>query len=161
MIMKYLKLLVIVLALLVSKVATAQYFTNGDVKAHDFEGVTVDGRPYHLMDSQAEKILVCFWSVDCDDCHAFLKKLRCRVNLKRDYELVTFALAESEEEVQREVKKLKLPGWHFFDARGWDGQAFLEYDINSTPTIVLIDKNKKIVGEAYDWKEFKKLKDKI
>ena len=156
--MKYIRLFVLFFAMLSVGSASAQYFTNGNVKAHDFEGVTIDGRPYHLFDSQAERILICFWSVDCDECHAFLKKLRCRVNLKRDYELVTFALAETQEDVQREVKKLKLPGWHFFDDGGWDGQMFLEYDIDITPTIILIDKNKNVVGEAYDWEGFRELR---
>ena len=155
--MKYIRLLFFVMAALSVRLASAQYFTNGEVKAHDFEGVTIDGRPYHLYESSAERILICFWSADCDDCHAFLKKLRCRVNLKRDYELVTFALADSKEEVQREVKKLKLPGWHFYDDGGWDGQVFLDYDINTAPTVVLIDKNKNIVGEAYDWQDLKGL----
>ena len=136
----------------------AQFLHQPGDKALDFEGVTVDGRAYHLYDSQAERIIVCFWSVDCDYCHDFLKKLRRRTDLKNDYELVTFALAESQADVQEEVKKLRLPGWHFYDEAGWDGQAFLDYDVTITPTIILIDKDKNVFGEAYDWDEFKELK---
>lgn len=158
MTMKYIRLFVLFFAMLSVSSASAQYFTNGDVKAHDFEGVTIDGRPYHLFDSQAERILICFWSADCDECHAFLKKLRCWIKRHHDFELVTFALAETQEDVEREVKKLKLLGWHFFDDGGWDGQMFLEYDINMTPTIVLIDKDKNVVGEAYDWEGFRELR---
>lgn len=135
----------------------AQYLYNPGEKAHDFEGTTIDGRTYHLFESPAERIILCFWSVDCDHCHDFLKKLRRRIDLKHGYELVTFALADSIEDVQREVKKLKLPGWHFFDDGGWNGQMFLEYDINTAPTVVLIDKDKNMVGEAYDWDEFRAL----
>ena len=158
MIMKPKRLLTLFLMLFFAKALPAQYLNSAEVKAHEFEGVTIDGRPYRLYDSQAERIIVCFWSVDCDYCHDFLKKLRRRTDLKNDYELVTFALAETQEEVQEEVKKLRLPSWHFFDEAGWEGQAFLDYDVTITPTILLIDKNKNVFGEAYDWDEFKELK---
>ena len=156
--MKHKRILTLFLMLLVVKVLPAQYLNSVEVKAHDYEGVTVDGQPYRLFDSQAERIIVCFWSVDCDYCHDFLKKLRRRTDLKHDYELVTFALAENQADVQKEVKKLRLPGRHFYDEAGWDGQAFLDYDVTITPTIILIDKDKNVFGEAYDWDEFKELK---
>ena len=154
------KTLLVLLMMLAAQTAPAQYLHQPGDKAVDFEGVTVDGREYHLYESQAEWIVVCFWSVDCDYCHEFLKKLRRHTCLKHDYELVTFALGESQEAVQKEVKKLRLPGWHFYDTQGWDSQPFLEYDVNITPTIVLVDKEKNMVGEAYDWDEFKELMNK-
>ena len=158
--MRYLRILLVLPMLLLTHTLSAQFQYDKAVKAHDFEGVTIDGRPYHLFESPAERILICFWSVDCDYCHEFLKKLRRHTCLKHDYELVTFALGESQEAVQKEVKKLRLPGWHFYDTQGWDSQPFLEYDVNITPTIVLVDKEKNMVGEAYDWDEFKELMNK-
>lgn len=143
-----------------SMVATAQFIPAAKEKAHDFEGVTVDGRPYHLYDSQAERIIICFWSADCDECHHFLKSLRKHVDLKHDYELVTFALADSAKEVRKKTRRMRLKGWHFYDPAGWDSQPFLEYEVNITPTAILIDKEKNIVGEAYDWEELEALREK-
>jgi thioredoxin-related protein len=147
-----------VFLMLFANALPAQYLNDTLVKAHDFEGVTIDGRPYHLYESQAERIILCFWSVDCDYCHDFLKQLRRHVDLKNEYELVTFALADNPRQVQRQVKRRRLTGWHFFDPNGWDGQAFLDYDVCITPTIVLIDKDKNVIGEAYDWEEFEALR---
>ena len=135
----------------------AQYMHQAGDKARDFEGVTVDGRPYHLFDSQAEHIIVCFWSVDCDHCHDFLQSLRSHVDLINDYELVTFALADNPRQVRKKTRRMRLHGWHFFDEGGWDSQPFLDYDVVATPTVVLIDKDKNIVGEAFDWEEFEGL----
>ena len=151
--MKQIRLLFLFMALLMAKAMPAQFLNSTEVKAYDFEGVTIDGKAYHLYDSQAERILVCFWSVDCEYCHYFLKKLRRNTNLKKDFEFVTFALAESQDDVRKEVKKLRLPGLHFYDEAGWDAQPFLDYDVNTTPTVILIDKDKNVVGEAYDWEE--------
>lgn len=144
--------------LLVSTGLSAQFVYDKALKAPDFKGVTVDGRPYRLHESQAERIVVCFWSVDCGYCHDFLKELRRHVDLKNEVELVTFALADSPRQVRRKTCWMRLPGWHFYDAAGWDSAPFIDYDVTSTPTIVLIDKDKSIVGIAYDWDEFEELR---
>lgn len=155
--MKYKGILGLLLLTLASLTVRAQYLHQPGDKAPDFEGVTVDGTPYHLLESQAEKIIVCFWSVDCDYCHDFLRSFRrhrCRL---KDYELVTFVLADDPDQVRKEVKKLRLKGLHFFDPAGWDSAPFLDYHVNITPTVVLIDHDKNIVGEAFDWEEFDNL----
>lgn len=139
----------------------AQYLHQPGEKAHDFEGVTVDGRAYHLYDSQADCIIVCFWAVDCDYCHDFLKALRRHVDLKNDCELVTFALADSPRQVRKKARRMRLTGWHFYDEARWDSQPFLDYDVTMTPTVILIDKDKNIIGEAFDWEEFDELRKNI
>lgn len=125
------------------------------VKAPDFEGVDLDGNPYRLYDSQAEHTIVCFWSVDCEYCHDFLKAIRRNLDLRKDYELVTFALADSPEEVRAELKRMRLPGRHFYDEQRWDGKAFLDYHVSSTPMVLLLDADKVIVAKPYDWEAMK------
>ena len=124
-------------------------------KAPDFEGVTIDGKSYCLFDSQASHIIIVFWSTDCEYCHDFLVQIRKHLDLKSDFELVTFALADDAEEVNKAVKKMRLPGYHFYDDLRWDSKAFLGYHITSTPTVFVLDENKTIVCKPYDWHELK------
>lgn len=124
-------------------------------KAPDFEGVTINGEPYSIYGSQAKKTLVVFWSTDCEYCHDFLVQIRKHLNLKSEYELVTFALAESQEEVAAYVKKMRLRGYHFYDALRWEGKAFLDYHITSTPTVFVLDEDKTIICKPYDWNELR------
>lgn len=124
-------------------------------KAPDFIGVTIDGNAYQLYGSQALHTIVVFWSTDCEYCHDFLVQIRKHLDLESEYELVTFALAESEEEVGKAVKKMRLPGYHFYDALRWDNKAFLDYHVTSTPTVFVLDENKTIVCKPYDWKDLK------
>ena len=124
-------------------------------KAPDVMGVTINGLDYQLYDSKAEWIIVVFWSTDCEYCHDFMVQIRKHLNLKTDYELVTFALAENQAEVEDAVKKMKLPGYHFYDDLRWEGKAFLDYHITSTPTVFVLDENKTIVCKPYDWNELK------
>lgn len=123
------------------------------VKAPDFKGVTIDGRPYRLFESEAKQILVVFWSTDCEYCHDFMTEIRKHLNLKSDYELVTFALADNQEEVTVAVKKMRLFGYHFYDDQRWESKAFLDYHITATPTVFLLDEEKNIVCKPYDWLE--------
>ena len=122
-------------------------------KVPDFSGVAIDGRLYHLYDSKAERIIVVFWSTDCEYCHDFLVQIRKHLDLKSDFELVTFALAEDKNNVTNTVKKMRLPGYHFYDDLRWEGKAFLDFHVTSTPTVFLVDAEKTIVCKPYDWDE--------
>ena len=124
-------------------------------QAPDFNGVTIDGDSYRLYDSKAKNIIVVFWSTDCEYCHDFLKAIRKHLNLKSDYELVTFSLADSQEEVTEAVKDLRLRGYHFYDPMRWESRSFLDYHVTSTPTVFVLDENKMIVCKPYDWKDLK------
>lgn len=124
-------------------------------KAPDYSGVTIDGKSFHLYGSQAKYSIVVFWSTDCEYCHDFLVQIRKNLDLKSDFELVTFALAENLDEVKKTVKKMRLPGFHFYDELRWEGKAFLDYHVSSTPTVFVLDKDKMIVCKPYDWKELK------
>jgi peroxiredoxin len=124
-------------------------------KAPDFSGITIDGKPYHLYDSEAKNIIVFFWSADCEYCHDFLTDIRKKLDLKSDYELVTFALADDVDEVQATVKKMRLSGYHFYDEQRWESKPFLDYHITSVPTVFLLDQEKTIVCKPYDWYELK------
>ena len=124
-------------------------------KVPDFSGVAIDGKPYHLYDSKAERIIVVFWSTDCEFCHDFLVQIRKHLDLKSDFELVTFALADDKDDVDNSVKKMRLSGYHFYDGLRWEGKAFLDFHVTSTPTVFLVDADKTIVCKPYDWDELK------
>ena len=124
-------------------------------KAPGFTGITIDGKAYDLLASHTPYSIVVFWSTDCEYCHDFLVQIRKHLNLESDFELVTFALAENENEVKQTVKKMRLLGYHFYDDLRWDSKAFLDYHITSTPTVFVLDENKTIVCKPYDWQELK------
>ena len=124
-------------------------------KAPDYMGVTIDGKSYSIYESSAKRIILVFWSTDCEYCHDFLKSIRKNLDLKSDYELVTFALSEGQEEVTANVKKMRLPGYHFYDELRWDSKPYLDYHITSTPIVFVLDEEKTIVCKPYDWLELR------
>ena len=48
---------------------------------------------------------------------------------------------------------MRLPGYHFYDDLRWEGKAFLDFHVTSTPTVLLVDADKIIVCKPYDWDE--------
>ena len=124
-------------------------------KAPDVTGVTIDGLEYHLYDSKAEQVIIVFWSTDCEYCHDFLLQIRKHLNLKTDFELVTFALAENQNEVTATVKKMRLHGYHFYDELRWESRPFLDYHVSSTPLVLVLDAEHTIVCKPYDWNDLK------
>ena len=125
------------------------------VVAPNYSGTTIDNKDYNIYESDAQHIIVVFWSTDCEYCHDFLTQIRKHLDLKSDFELVTFALADDKEEVARQVKKMRLTGYHFYDDLRWESKAFLDYHITSTPTVFVLDESKTIVCKPYDWYELK------
>ena len=124
-------------------------------KTPEFAGTSIDGKPYSIYGSLAKCIIIVFWSTDCEYCHDFLTAIRKNLDLKFEYELVTFALAGNSDEVKREVKRMRLPGYHFYDDLRWESAAFLHYHVTSTPTVFVLDENKTIVCKPYDWIDLK------
>lgn len=125
------------------------------VKAPDISGLTIDGKSYGLYDSQAKNTIVFFWSTDCEFCHDFLTSIRKNLDLTKDFELVTIAIAENLDEVRRTVKKMKLPGYHFYEVDRWEGEIIKKYHIFSTPTAFVLDEDNNILFKPYDWNELR------
>lgn len=122
-------------------------------KAPDLRGTTVDGKNYDLYGSTAKHTIVFFWSTDCEYCHEFLLKIRRKLDLNSDFELVTAAIAENDTEVRVELKQMKLPGYHFYDDLRWESKPFLDYHVKATPTVFVLDVQKIIVLKPYDFEE--------
>ena len=126
-------------------------------KAPDIISFGIDGTPYHLYESSAQHVIVFFWAADCEYCHDFMMSIRDHLDLDNEYELVTFAIADSKREVRRELRKMRLKGIHCYDEARWEGKAFLDYHVMSTPTAFLLDRDRTIVAKPYDWEELKKI----
>ena len=57
--------------------------------------------------------------------------------------------------MKKAVKKMRLPGYHFYNELRWEGKAFMDYHVTSTPTVFVLDENKMIVCKPYDWEDLK------
>ena len=121
-------------------------------KAPDIIHNTIDGQKVDLYSLDSDWVVVLFWSVDCPYCHDLMNKMRKKMNLD-EYRLVTFAIANDADEVRIDLTKMNLKGLHIYDDARWEADVVKAYNVFSTPTVFVLDKDRTIVCKPNDWNE--------
>ena len=74
---------------------------------------------------------------------------------KKDVKVIAFAL-ENDSFVWENYSKTNLYGWHnVLGLNKWENKTARTYQIYSTPTYLVLDKNKKIIAKPYEVKDVK------
>ena len=121
------------------------------VKAPNIQAVTIDGRSFNLEDVKAKNTILLFWSYTCPHCRDLIKELGELAKERDDVELVTVQVSGELRDVKRIIRKNKLrKHYNICDGKGWHSPIVEDYNINVTPTILILDENKMIVEEPFD-----------
>ena len=134
-------------------------------KAADLNMVDTAGKPYHLYDVNAPFTVVCFWDPTCSHCREEVPKLDSLYQAKWKAEGVKMygVLTENEkvkwiefihqhnlndwinvyqpEDVKKTEKESQTPGYMQL------------YDVTQTPTLYLLDKDKRIIAKKLTWQQ--------
>jgi len=108
-----------------------------------FKGIFVS-----LYDVEKEFTILYFWEPDCGHCKEATPKLKAFYDKPRDYSIEVFAVCTTSDKVKwtKYIEDNKIT-W----INGWDPQRSSHFDfyynVNSTPTIYILDKNKKIIAK--------------
>jgi len=113
----------------------------------------------HLHDLRSDYTLLLFWASWCPHCTQTLPEIKNAVDdfsLRFDEESgtrlipVTVSLDTSRTEWQGQIKQNNLDNWvNFSELQGWNGKISKRYNIYATPTMLLLDKNKKIIAKPH------------
>lgn len=125
-------------------------------KAEDMKLVTMDNNIRTLYSVEAKYTIVAFWEPGCGHCKKIIPKLHdIYTNLKweKDWDIEVFAVFTQVKEHDDWLKFIDEHGmtdWlNLWDPYGWSGFRD-KYDIYSTPTIYLLDKDKSIIAKRID-----------
>lgn len=105
--------------------------------------------------NDSEKYVLVFWSTSCSHCMREIPQLHSYLKNKKDIKVIAFAL-EDDAFVWENYSKTNLYGWH--NAVGlnkWQNETAKTYQIFSTPSYFVLDKNKKIIAKPDDVDEIK------
>ena len=128
-------------------------------KAADLDMVDTLGKPYHLYDVNAEYIVVCFWDPTCSHCREEVPRLDSLYQAKWKQQGVKIygVLSENEKTKWLQfIRKNNLKDWiHVYQTEETkkaitDSQkpSYKQlYDITQTPTLYLLDKEKRIIAK--------------
>jgi thiol-disulfide isomerase/thioredoxin len=101
-----------------------------------------------LYDVEKDFTILYFWEPNCGHCKEATPKLKAFYEKPRDYSLEVFAVCTiaDKEKWSKYIEENKLP-W----INGWDPQRTSHFDyyynVQSTPLVYILDKNKKIIAK--------------
>lgn len=112
-----------------------------------------------LHQIKSEKILVVFWSSDCDHCSLVMPKIDEWASTNKNITVLAVGIENSKDQHIQELKKYKNL-LHYSDYNGWKSKCVNDYDVMATPTFFLLDQNKMILKKASSFEEIKQLTNK-
>jgi len=118
------------------------------VKAHDLVMNTFNNVYVSLYDIKKDFTILLFWEPDCGHCREAVPKLRDYYEKYRDKGVEVFAVCTQpdRDKWEKYIQENRLT-W----INGWDPSRITRYDyyynINSTPIIYILDRDKKIIAK--------------
>ncbi len=142
-------------------------------KGANLEMLDSTGKPSPLYDINADYTVLCFWDPNCGHCKEEVPKIDSvyRANWKKHNVKIYAVLTQDEkEDLKKEwinyIKANDLSNWiNVYQTREMEkaDQAAQRpgfrqlYDITLTPTLYLLDKEKRIIGKKLTWQQMNDL----
>jgi thiol-disulfide isomerase/thioredoxin len=105
-----------------------------------------------LYDIKSEQTIVVFWASWCTHCMEMMPKVNDWAKDNPNTKVVAISLDEDQEAYQKTIKM--LPNiFHNCDFKKWDSKAVSDYFVYGTPTFIVLDPKKNIVGKYASWED--------
>jgi peroxiredoxin len=123
--------------------------------APDLTVPDLQGKPVTLAGISSEYTLVVFYATTCSHCMNMMPRLRElyeNQNPKR-FEVMLVSIDTSMTEWSNFIKEQKLSWINVSDLKGFNGKPADDYNIYATPTMFLLDREKKILAKPISMME--------
>jgi peroxiredoxin len=123
--------------------------------APDFELPDTKGKPVKLSSIQSEFTLVIFWTSECGHCMEMMPRVKAiyEAQKPRRYEILAVSIDTSRTGWLQAIKDEKMTWINGSELKGFDSQSADVYNIYATPTMFLLDRNKKILAKPISYRE--------
>jgi thiol-disulfide isomerase/thioredoxin len=102
--------------------------------------------------------LVVFWATTCPHCNKMIPRLKewYVESREADLEVLAISIDTSRSAWRERSAELDLPWINCNESGGWNGKVAMDYNIYATPTIFLLDRDRKILAKPVTFYEFRK-----
>lgn len=121
--------------------------------AKNISGKTIFDEDFDMYSIENDFIIVYFWSYTCDHCRENIKDLKLFLDENTNFSLVAVSVKGELKKTKNFVRKNKIDGYFYHDGLEWDCPFVDDYAVTATPSLYLLDKDKKIVYKPYDFKD--------
>ena len=109
-----------------------------------FEGLKLKVK--NLYEIEARQVLVVFWASWCPHCMEDMPKINTWALANPTTKVVAISLDDDKAAYEEAIKEFPILD-HHTDLKKWEGKAVNDYFVYGTPTLILLDKDKKIIGK--------------
>jgi len=140
---------------LIDKLNTYKRLSYGQI-APDFTWVK-DNKTHKLSELKGtENYILAFWSSTCSHCLKEMPLLKNFVDQQEKGKLKVVAIGLEDERDSWANAITSYPDFiHILGLEKWDNEIGNMYDVSSTPTFFILDKDKRIIGKPYGIGEIK------
>lgn len=126
-------------------------------KAPAFEIKTIENKIISLNDIDSDNTLIIFWASWCLHCKKILPAIESVSSLypKENLETIAISLDTKKEEWIGFLNNYDFSWINASELKGWESKVALDYNIYATPTMILLDKDKKIIAKPRTVRELK------
>lgn len=124
----------------------------------DFTLNDINGDPVVLQEVLKDKNLILFWASWCPHCNEMIPQiLNWQKSLNTtDFELIAISLDDVEKDWKEKVFALGIESWYNLSSlKKWDCPVVLEYNVYATPTMFVVDRDRKIIGKPLTFVELR------
>jgi thiol-disulfide isomerase/thioredoxin len=116
-----------------------------------------NGKAYTLSTlNDAQNYVLVFWSTGCSHCLREIPVLYTYTQNAKNTKVIAFSLENNDTEWKTLIQE--YPKWHnVIGLNKWENSTARTYQIFSTPTYIVLDKNKKIIAKPETLDEVRKI----
>jgi len=114
-----------------------------------------DNKTHKLSEQEdAEHYIIVFWSSTCSHCLKEFPKLKSFVEAQGENKFKVIAIGLEDDRISWANETSFYPNFtHILGLGKWDNEIGNMYDVSSTPTFFVLNKDKRIIGKPYGVKE--------
>ena len=131
-------------------------------KVPDIIMLNENGKQFRLYDLRNNYILVLFWASWCPHCTNLMPQMKKWYETKSiNLQIYAVSIDSSRFAWEENLMMNNYPWINTCTFAGWNDKAAKEYNIYATPTMFLINRERKIIAKPLTFREFRREVDKL